>query len=65
MLTIYHNPTCCKSRQALEILRKNGLDPSVIAYLEQTPPAARIGDLAELPGRMPEHALPLIETGNE
>jgi arsenate reductase len=34
---IYHNPRCSKSRQALELLRGNGIEPVVIEYLE-TPP---------------------------
>lgn len=35
--TIYHNPRCSKSRQALELLRERGVEPTVIKYLE-TPP---------------------------
>ena len=41
-LTIYHNPRCSKSRQALALLEERGLEPQVIKYLE-TPP-----DLAAL-----------------
>jgi arsenate reductase len=36
-VTIYHNPRCTKSRQTLELLRKKGVEPKVIEYL-QTPP---------------------------
>lgn len=35
--TIYHNSRCSKSRQALELLRENGVEPTVINYLD-TPP---------------------------
>ncbi|USX44796.1 arsenate reductase (glutaredoxin) [Dietzia kunjamensis] len=35
--TIYHNPRCSKSRQALELLRERGVEPTVIKYLD-TPP---------------------------
>lgn len=38
-VTIYHNPRCSKSRQTLELLRKQGIEPEVIEYL-QTPPDA-------------------------
>jgi len=38
-VTIYHNPRCSKSRQTLEILKENGVEPSVVEYLE-TPPDA-------------------------
>jgi arsenate reductase len=48
MLTIYHNPRCSKSRQALEILNESGCELSVIEYLHETPDAARILDLAGL-----------------
>ncbi len=36
---IYHNPRCSKSRQTLELLKTNGVEPEIIQYLE-TPPTA-------------------------
>jgi len=38
-ITIYHNPKCSKSRQTLELLKENGVTPTVIEYLK-TPPTA-------------------------
>lgn len=32
--TIYHNPRCQKSRQTLELLQKNNIEPEVIEYLK-------------------------------
>jgi arsenate reductase len=36
-LTVYHNPSCSKSRGALEILGERGVETDVIQYLK-TPP---------------------------
>ena len=36
-VTIYHNPRCSKSRQALEILEQEGIEANVVQYLV-TPP---------------------------
>lgn len=33
-ITIYHNPRCSKSRQTLELIRENGIEPTVIEYLK-------------------------------
>ena len=38
--TIYHNPRCSKSRQTLALLKENGIDPTVIEYLN-TPPSPK------------------------
>jgi arsenate reductase len=38
-VTIYHNPRCSKSRQALALLQEHGAEIEVIHYLE-TPPSA-------------------------
>ncbi len=35
--TIYHNPRCSKSRQTLQLLQENGVDPEVVLYLNDTP----------------------------
>ncbi|MFN2362184.1 MAG: arsenate reductase (glutaredoxin) [Marinobacter sp.] len=38
---IFHNPRCSKSRQTLELLRQQGVEPDIIRYLE-TPPTEQI-----------------------
>src|SRR6185437_14554460 len=35
---IYHNPKCSTSRKTLDLLRDNGIEPTVVQYLK-TPPA--------------------------
>nr|WP_319387903.1 arsenate reductase (glutaredoxin) [uncultured Cohaesibacter sp.] len=37
-ITIYHNPACGTSRNTLEMIRKAGVEPTVIEYLK-TPPS--------------------------
>lgn len=32
---IYHNPRCRKSRETLEILAENGIEPRVVRYLDE------------------------------
>ena len=36
-MKIYHNPRCRKSRETLELLQENGVEPEIILYLA-TPP---------------------------
>ncbi|MCK0124184.1 arsenate reductase (glutaredoxin) [Gelidibacter sp. F2691] len=36
MISIYHNPRCSKSREALQILEENSSNFKVIKYLEDT-----------------------------
>jgi arsenate reductase (glutaredoxin) len=38
-VTIYHNPRCSKSRQTLQLLDEQGIEPNIIEYLT-TPPSA-------------------------
>lgn len=33
-VTIYHNPRCSKSREALDLLKEKGFETEVIKYLE-------------------------------
>jgi len=49
-LTIYHNPRCSKSRQALSILEGAGIDVSIVEYLKLPPTAARLLELAKMLG---------------
>lgn len=36
-LTLYHNPRCSKSRQALQLLQEKGVEPTIRLYLEDNP----------------------------
>ncbi|MGL4305190.1 MAG: arsenate reductase (glutaredoxin) [Mycobacteriaceae bacterium] len=38
--TIYHNPKCSTSRNALKLLKDHGIEPTVVKYLE-TPPTKK------------------------
>ncbi len=35
--TIYHNPRCTKSREALQLLRERNIEPKVVEYLKEVP----------------------------
>jgi arsenate reductase (glutaredoxin) len=39
---IYHNPRCTTSRKTLDLLRDNGIDPTVIEYLKTPPSRAEL-----------------------
>lgn len=45
MYTIYHNPRCSKSREALTLLENAGVQLTVIRYLETPPDAGTVSDL--------------------
>ena len=38
---IYHNPRCSKSRETLNLLKSNDIDPEVVLYLETPPQTIR------------------------
>jgi arsenate reductase (glutaredoxin) len=40
--TIYHNPRCSISRKTLDLLRDNGIEPTVIQYLKTPPSRAEL-----------------------
>ena len=44
-MIIYLNPRCSKSRQALVLLRENGVELEVIEYLKTPPDEAALCDL--------------------
>ena len=45
MTRIYHNPRCSKSRQTLELLRAEGVEPEIELYLETPLDAETIANL--------------------
>ncbi|RYY02475.1 MAG: arsenate reductase (glutaredoxin) [Gammaproteobacteria bacterium] len=45
MPTLYHNPRCSKSREALALLQTNGCDPDIVLYLETLPTAKQLKQL--------------------
>ena len=48
-VTIWHNPRCSKSRQALQLLRDRGVEPTIVEYLKTPPSEAELTHaLAEL-----------------
>jgi arsenate reductase len=42
---IYHNPACGTSRNTLALIRNAGIEPTVIAYLENPPDRATLAGL--------------------
>ncbi len=44
-MEIYHNPRCRKSREALAILKENGIEPKIIEYLKEIPSKEQIAHL--------------------
>lgn len=45
--TIYHNPRCTKSRQALARLQDTGAEVTVIKYLDDVPPKSTLRQLID------------------
>ena len=45
--TIYHNPRWGKSRQTLQLLRDNGIEPNIIEYLKDVPSESDFRGLSE------------------
>ena len=53
-LTIYHNPKCSKSREALALLEARGAAPRVVRYLEVPPTAAELAAIVRKLDMRPE-----------
>lgn len=46
--TIYHNPRCSKSRQTLQLLQDNKIEPVVVEYLKTPPSTAKLEQILTL-----------------
>ena len=49
-ITIYHNPRCGTSRNALAMIRASGTEPVVIEYLNTPPSRAQLVELIKTAG---------------
>jgi arsenate reductase len=61
--TIWHNPNCSKSRQALETLRETpGVELTVVEYLKHPPSREKLAQLYRDAGMAPREGLRLQGT---
>jgi arsenate reductase len=59
-VTIYHNPSCNKSRETLALIQASGIAPRVIEYLKTPPGPAEIAAIVRKLGIAPAE---LVRTG--
>lgn len=59
-ITLYHNPSCSKSRQTLELLESKGHRPNVIRYLDNPPNS---DELKTIVGLLGVDAIDIVRTG--
>ena len=50
---IYHNPRCGKSRQTLQLLQEQGIEPTIIEYLKTPPSVQELDDILQKLGMEP------------
>ncbi|OBY33726.1 arsenate reductase (glutaredoxin) [Mycolicibacter kumamotonensis] len=48
--TIYHNPRCSTSRKTLDLLRDNGIEPTIVEYLKTPPSRAELAEMIRAAG---------------
>jgi len=49
-LTLWHNPRCSKSRQALSLLENEGVEAEIFKYLNHAPEVAEIKKILKMLG---------------
>lgn len=60
--TMFHNPRCSKSRQALEILQSRRIEPVVVHYLDTPPSHDELSDMLRKLGLHPRDIIRSNET---
>ena len=60
--TIYHNPRCSKSRETLQLLQQQGVQPRIVEYLKTPPTAAELKAILSKLGMKPEQ---LVRKGED
>jgi arsenate reductase len=56
-VTIYHNPSCSKSRETLALIKASGVAPRIVEYLKTPPDAAELRRILGLLGLTPRQLL--------
>jgi arsenate reductase len=56
-IKIYHNPRCGKSRQTLQVLQVQGIEPEVIEYLKTPPGTEELDDILQKLGMEPRELM--------
>ncbi len=56
-IKIFHNPRCSKSRQTLQLLEDNNVQPQIIEYLKQAPSKAELESVLNLLGMNPRELM--------
>jgi len=56
-VTIYHNPRCGKSRQTLQLLQQQGIEPEIIEYLKTPPSAQELDGILQKLGMEPRELI--------
>ena len=56
-VTIWHNPRCSKSRQALKLLTDRGFEPAIVEYLKMPPSPDELRDALHRLGIAPRQLM--------
>ena len=62
MTTLYHNPRCSKSREALQLLEEEGETIEIVKYLEKPPSHKELQQVIQLLGIKPIELVRIQET---
>lgn len=54
---IYHNPSCSKCRQTLELLHEADIQPEIVEYLTTPPTREELVDLLDMLGLKPRQLM--------
>ena len=61
-VTLYHNPRCSKSRQALQLIESEGFKPDIVEYLKHPPSYRELEQLLDMLGLEPRQLMRTGET---
>ena len=56
-ITIYHNPKCKTSRDVLEKIREEGIEPNLVLYVQNPPTESELRTLIKCTGESVRHIL--------